>query len=324
MDGRLPTPPHVQQLLGNALIDLGNAWRDIGSRLVASEPPPESDVGQIVGDGTVGGSFLGPVSMSLAAASDEFQAVARLVRMEETFGPSVAALTRTALETLGRAWWVLSATDLAESKHRAALMHLDEVKTAKKNTPTHIKAMFHDGRAEAIDPQQAVAEAQADFDAVRVPGSDDEVPSYTALVKGVMEAAGVESARSEYSHLSGVAHGEVFTVSGFSAPASPERPDIGALKLPNSNLFMYLWTLTHVVDLCLLRWIDLWQSREERERWEQRRERAYDTFERLRLMVHYWNPETKDYGDWNPAAVTNATDYTTAFGRPARRDSRGR
>ncbi|WP_285036585.1 hypothetical protein [Plantibacter sp. ME-Dv--P-095] len=318
MDGRLPTPPHVQQLLGNAMIDLGNAWRDAGSRLAASDPPLESEAAQVEED-TVGSSFLGPVSMSLSAASDEFQAVARLVRMDETFGPSIAALTRTTLETLGRAWWVLSATDLARSRHRAALMYLNEVKSAQRYTPTHIRATLHDGRAEAVDAEPAVEEAQRDFDAVKVPGGEDKVPTYTALVTGVMEAADVDEARAEYSHLSGVAHGEVFTVGGFSRQVSPDQPDVGSLQLPNSNLFQYIWTLTHVVDLCLLRWFELWQSTAERERWEQRRDRAYGTFEHLRLRVYHWNPETQDYGDWDPDRPPHAADCTTAFGRPIRR-----
>lgn len=294
MDGRIPTPPGIQRTISSALIDLGNFWRDAGSRIVASLPPTGSQADQIRGGETVGGSYLGNVSMSLAAASDHFQALARLLRMEETFGPSIAALTRTALETLARGWWVMDAPDAAAFKHRAALMYWSEVKTAAQHAPEHMGTRSGK-RGESVDAQQAVVDALAALDAVRVDSEPDRVPKYTQLVTELLEAADDESARSEYSHLSGVAHGEVFTIGGFSSPASEGSPDIAALTIPSNNLFMYLWVLTQAVDLCLTRWFDLWEAHQEIERWIQHRDRVYDTLNKTKYLVRQWNPETQQF-----------------------------
>lgn len=180
-------------------------------------------------------------------------------------------------------------------------MALQEIMAASRHSTSAFREVDADGAFIQITPQQAVERAQLRFDAVMVPTEPVSVPGYTALAVAVMTAAGVTNARAEYSHYSGIAHGEGLTVGGMGAVSIVGNVKVGSLGLPIANLYMYLWTLLHTTDIVMTKWIDMWGMHAERERWDQRRERAYDTVVKIRDMLRAWDPTTQDF-DWDAAA----------------------
>jgi hypothetical protein len=238
-------------------------------------------------DSHVASIALTDVSNRYAVSTDYLHAFARLLRMEEIFGPSLAALVRGFVETAGRLWWLLSSETPEQLAHRAAAMQLGETTMSAKRGVT-IARVFNDGHREEVSPEDAVREAQANLERVRVPGAQEVVPGYTALATAVLAAAGVTDPVMEYSHLSGVAHGEVRTNIGFSGGRVGATEDAVAthtLGLPIRNANMYFWDLDHVLNLVLQRMIEMWGIDAERERWDAARTRVHNSCDRLFKML---------------------------------------
>jgi hypothetical protein len=97
-----------------------------------------------------------------------------------------------------------------------------------------------------------------------------------------------------------MAHGEGLTVHSMASVTLRDGRNIASLGLPSSHLFMYTWSLVHTVDLCVTRWIGMWGIRAEHERWQQRRDRTYDTFQKVQDMVAAWDPDTEEF-NWEDA-----------------------
>lgn len=275
-------PPKMRHQISRPLIDLGTAASRIGSALWESEPAQDSRASTILAGRPVSASAFSDVSIALAAGSDHYHALARLIRLEEEFGPSIAALTRSCIETLGRGWWLLESTDAAQMEHRAAAAAVKEQETAARKGVASVRVFDdHSRRTDVADP---VGEARAHLANVQVAGVTETVPGYGPLAMAIMEAAGTEKPAAMYSHLSGVAHGESSTVGGLGsrrATALADQVAAFSMGLPIRNARTYLITLTTVLDTFMSRLIALWGIRAHEERWEQVRGRTFTTFDEL-------------------------------------------
>lgn len=281
MDSSLPVPFKVRRIIGSALIDFGKTSSDIASRLWQSEPVSPGATALLDGK-LLRDSALTDVSTALAAGTDQFHAFARLIRMPEEFGPSIAVVARGCIETLGRGWWLLDSESALQMEARALAMSEKEMEVSKAKG-VEIGRVKTDGGREDLDIDEVLAELRAKIAAL---GVTERVPGYTALASAVMLAAGVEHPEREYSHLSGAAHGEFTTVSSLgNVSTDASGAPVVKLGLPISHMHMYCWTVTHVLDVVMCRLIDLWGIRAEGERLDAARRRTYEDFDALGQLL---------------------------------------
>lgn len=262
------------------MIDMGSAASRASSRIAeTSGPAPGTKAREWLGDeGTWSSGFI-LVTGALSAATDHFHAFARLLRKEEPYGPSLAALSRAFCEVAGRAWWLLQSADDAQLEHRAAAMSLRAMREGQGATVR----VFSDGRREGIDHAEALREAEQQLSASVVKGRRERVPDYTRLATDVMTAAGVADAVEEYSHLSGVTHGNAIHIGGMGSICSHQADGYAtvSLGLPIRNANQYLWTMTHVLDVVMTPLLEITSAPAALDRWTAARERAYNTFEQV-------------------------------------------
>lgn len=288
------SPTGLKIRVSQPIADMGNTWRDIGSRLIESQPGAGTWVEKILQHGIRDRGHLSPVSLPLAAASDHFQAYGRLIRGKEVFGPSVAAVCRSSLESLGRAWWLLDSVDADAFDHRTAAFNLKEAETAKKYSTATFARRNPDGSLQELTGEGFFDIAKAHWDTVRVNSEASKAPGYTELTTSVLQASSVPSPRSEYSGLSGIVHGEQTAVLSMNRFQDPSKPDIGSLGLPIGLLMQYTWTLSHTVDTVLSKWIEAWGSRAEMERWTQVRDRSYDSWQEVNNFLDGYDKSTNE------------------------------
>ena len=275
----MPTPLAVRKILSSAMIGAAKSGSDVCSRLWVRGVKPDTPIADLLGGKALRESAFADVSVAISTATDHLHALARVIRLPVELGPSIATLSRGTIEALGRAWWLLDVQDAAAMEHRSAVMRLAELSTAKKRgvTTSHLRT---DGDREDLNIDLAIDEAKR-----RLTGQPQhlelDIPRYTVLATTVMAAAGVKKAATEYSHLSGAAHGENLTALGFSSVCR----ETGRMGLPYRYLDMYAWTVLHTVDLVVTHLIDLWDAGEELERWSVQRDRTYKDFDTLRNIV---------------------------------------
>ncbi|CAN5155282.1 hypothetical protein BH11ACT4_BH11ACT4_06850 [soil metagenome] len=279
MDSSGLVPPKVRVVLSSALIDVGTAATVIGSRLWETKPGPGSRAEMLLSGGGLSSSPMVDVVMALAAGTDNFHAFSRLLRLPEEFSPSLASLARSCIESLGRGWWLLEASNPAEMLHRAAALEHAEIIAGVKRGVTMVNLMPDGTFATVDDP---IGDARRRLDAAGlVTGREQRRPGYAELAIAIMAAADVTSPAAEYSSLSGAAHGEATTISGHGVPRSGAESAIGNFKigLTIRNARVILWTLVHVLDVFVSRLIADWEVIGERDRWVTSRERAFSTFQ---------------------------------------------
>lgn len=268
-----------RKILSSALIDIGTTASQIGSRAWVTPPSAGSRAESLLAGADVSEPGFSGVVSALSAGTDGFHALARVLRMPEQFGPAIATLARSCIETLGRGWWLLEAISPLELELRAAVLHLEEVRIALLRGVT-IERRLPDGSSLAIPDPLGDAEARVHAVSQRANLLAPRPPGYSALAKAIMTAAGVADPSAEYSFLSGAAHGEALVIGSHSVPkAGP--PGTSTLGLTIRNARLILWTLIHVVDVFIMRLIDDWGIQAERERWINSRERALHTFQVL-------------------------------------------
>lgn len=283
MDTMLPTPPRVRKILSSALIGAAGSASDISSRLWTRDVPAGSSIAELLGGRPLASSPFTDISVAMSTATDHAHALARVVRLPEELGPSIATLSRGVVEALGRAWWMLDVQDRNVMEHRSAVMRLAELATAKRRG-VMTEWIRPDGTRESYDLDHAITEAKQYLVCVQIKDEPLAVPGYTALATAVMATAGVSKPEMEYSHLSGAAHGENLTTRGFASVGN----GIGTLGLPYRYLNMYASTVLHSVDLVVTHLIDLWDASAERQRWTFQRDRTYEDFDTMhKLFVDY-------------------------------------
>ncbi|UOW00321.1 hypothetical protein [Agrococcus sp. SCSIO52902] len=295
MDSLLPIPPGIRNICSRALIDVGTSATRIGSRLWETEPSSTAPLSKLLNGQELMASGFSGVSLSLAAGTDQFHAFAQLMRTDVHFGPSLATLARSTIESLGRGWWLLSADSAELMRHRATAMGLAEARAGARHGVA-VRRFFPNGRHEAVE--DPIAAAQELFDAARIAGEDAAVPRYGALARAILEAAGVESPAAVYSHLSGAAHGERSTVGGLGSrnPGSDGEVAQFKLRMPIRNARMYCWVLIQVLDVTMVRLINLWDVQAEHERWAQSYARSADTLEKIFAWVLAYEPSDEAAG----------------------------
>lgn len=276
----LPSPPAVRKVLSSALIGAAKSASDVSSRLWVREIKPCTPLADLIGGRSLGESAFTDVSGAISVGTDHFHALARVVRLPEELGPSIATLVRGTIEAFGRAWWLLEVQDTVVMDHRSAVMRLAELTTAKRRGLA-IGRLQRNGTRQRIDIDVAIDEAK-EYLADKQPEHQTlTMPGYTTLATNVMTAAGVRNSATQYSQLSGAAHGENLTALGFSSV----QHGVGKLGLPYRYLDMYSWTVLHVVDLIVTHVIDLWDADDERQRWASQRDRTYGSFDAWHDML---------------------------------------
>lgn len=262
-------------MLARALLDLVLTASKIVERLWKSTPAIGSDAHERLGGRSLGSSAYTEVSAYVSAGTDYLFAFAYLLKRKEELGPSFASLTRSGIETLGRAWWLLEAKDRAQFEHRAAVMHLKDVNDFVSEGGQMERVMPDGTRSLLLDPR---SEAERSKKLALGEGKREKVPNYSTLAIALLGAADVLRPKTEYSHLSGVAHGQASVLGSFGhvvdATSGGGEFQIG---LPIRNLRNYLWDLTKSLEAVVDRLINEWDLQAERERWTAVKERVWST-----------------------------------------------
>ena len=268
MDSTKDTPWLARRITSSALLDLGAAASKGLTRIWVSVPAAGSPAGLIFAGRSINDTAFTDLSLMLASATDHYHAMARLMRMEDQFGPAIATLTRGFIEASGRGWWLLEAVRSPDRfAHRAAALTLSEVGNVVRHGGP-LERHFNDGTRLTMTTTDFEASAREGFDSVNM-GESAKVPGYTALAQLVLNAARIPEPGALYSHLSGVAHGEGTSVGGLGGS--------GRLGLPIRNFNVYLSAITHVLDLVVAEVAEVWGATQELERWSQTRERVWNT-----------------------------------------------
>lgn len=258
MDMRLPLPPTVRATLSSALSDLGDSLVVLASALWEIEPSEDSRALELFGGLSLDSSKFGQVTVCVAAASDEFNAFALVLGADAAFGPSMASLARSCVETLGRAWWLVGSSNAAALAHRSEILHVDEASYLAKNGGV---AEYRDafGLKRQLKGGEIVDYAAKRLAARKVEGERGKAPGYRELAIGLLTAVNSPNPGSDYSQMSGAAHGEATTLRSFGNI----RPGLtgvatGGLNLPVTHAQLYIWILVHTIDRVLETLFQMW------------------------------------------------------------------
>jgi hypothetical protein len=143
------------------------------------------------------------------AGVDHVQSFAHaIVRDEVAF--STATVTRGAVESFARAWWLIEPESDSETIHRWLSAMASELAMMLKVDPTLVLGEMRGRNTPAADVRPQILD-----DIERLTGSRNPLPvSPTALATQLGDRVGLKG-RWRYSHLSGVAHGESTGIHGF-------------------------------------------------------------------------------------------------------------
>lgn len=275
MDSSQPTPWTVRKIAASALIDLGTTASRSISRIWEAAPAPGTAGARLLHGRSAAETSISDVSVMMASATDHFHAIARLLKLEEAYGPSIATLTRGFIEASGRAWWLLDAVeDPRLFEHRAAVLAKDEAKYVVKNSAP-VRRIFPDGATENVTIEAFQAEAASRLETANT-GQRVVFPGYSSSAVNVLTAAEVPHPALLYSQLSGIAHGEPTTL-GALGTVSAVDPDGHALGIPIVSYRACLQGTTYVLHFLMDQLTGLFGARSEQERWVQTKERVWHT-----------------------------------------------
>lgn len=273
MTARLPDERRIP--LSSALIDFVHNASRLLDEMWETDPRPDSRAASLMAGKPFGSTPFTDVSVFVAAGTDHFRATATLIRVPESFSPSIAALTRSTVEVLGRAWWLLGAEGPADFRHRMVAARTKELQFGQDRGVRLVRMAADGSVTEEVglveEAQQELADARGDRQKLRVPG-------YTDLATDLMSAADVDNARAMYSFLSGASHGEASTVAGLGTPDGTSLENQRAVfgfGLSSANARSYSWALTHCLDHVITKLVDMWGVRRLDERWLQTRQRVW-------------------------------------------------
>lgn len=234
------------------------------------------------------------VFSSLMAGTDHLHAFARLLRKEEPYVVSLAALARAFGEVMGRAWWLLDARSPDQFAHRAAALHLTEVLEASGQV---LATRSTDGTFSVIENPRKEAEKR--LAAVAVPGVRERLPDFGRLFSRVSEKAGVEGKGVTYAELSAATHGSSLSIGGMSHIGPRDRQGRAVVSLAFSIDLAepYLWTLVRITTAVVRRLGDAYGARNEIERIDTAAARVDSTCKSILTVLreapdHTRRPET--------------------------------
>lgn len=263
-----PLPLADRGVLAVALTGTAEALVDVASGLWEVVPSDGSRA-QALLDGSLGHSPFADVTMSLAAASDELSAFAWILGGDGAYGPSLGSLLRSCVETLGRAWWLITAEDAAVLAHRAALLALNEAGYLASND-AEAAIRGEDGELRRLRGSEISDEAERKFEEVRVAGLSARAPGYRKLAVDLLDAVDSPNSGRDYSTMSGASHGERTTLAAFGN-ARPGQTGLarGGLDLPINVANLFIWILLESVHRVMTTLFDMWgeSSDELRRRW---------------------------------------------------------
>lgn len=169
------------------------------------------------------------------AAADHARAFVVLTSVDRSFATSTAAVVRAGVESFARGWWLLRSETAAELRHKSALAVASELRVAARRGV---------GMRDAdVTTSEALARAEESLAVAAAGRPELRVPSYSTLAIEMLKASGTDPAEATYSHLSGVAHGEVTFTTGLGANPSAKPGDREWLELPDHNFQHYALTL---------------------------------------------------------------------------------
>lgn len=263
-------PLHISDrfMLAAALTGAAEALVEVTSGLW-EVAPSEGSAGHALLSGPLYGSPFADVTISLAAASDEFSAFAWVLGGDGAYGPSLGALLRSCVEALGRAWWLMNAEDAAELAHRAALLTLDESGYLARNGG-EAATRGENGEVRRLSGAEISNEARRRFEDVRVAGLSANAPGYRALAVALLDAVDSPNPGRDYSTMSGISHGEKTSLTGLANVRSGQTglARVG-LDLTIEAASLFIWILVECANQVMNTLFDMWgeSSDELHRRW---------------------------------------------------------
>lgn len=210
-----------------ALSLVASASGVVGHAMLSSDPR-----NKLAAPPTTGASAAATVSLLRAVANDHLQGFIQLLDADVPRTSSMAAIVRSCIETWARARWLIAAPSAVQAQYRARQMVVEELKEADRRG---VEMLSGEPIAEAI------ARATRERDTIEE-AFPESMPPYTKLAVGSLAPSDTD-ASTIYSHLSGVAHGEVIFTS--SLATDPLGESQGELALPAQNLVSYCsWIFT--------------------------------------------------------------------------------
>lgn len=258
MDKTLPLPVETRATLSAALTPLGDEIVAIASALWEVEPSAGSRVQELIQGKSLPESDFADVTISVAAATDEFNAFVWVLGGDGAYGPSMASLTRSCVETLGRAWWLMASSSAAVLAHRSAAFQVSE-SAYIANNKGEVARRDAFGQIRRLKGDEITAYAAERFEARRVEGEKAKAPGYRELATDLLAAVNSPNSGLDYSHLSGAAHGERTALGSFGnpRPGPPGTARVG-LDLPVTHANLYIWILVHSIDRVLVSLFEMW------------------------------------------------------------------
>jgi hypothetical protein len=217
------------------------------------------------GTGSAAQALSGDLFTTMLAAHDHLTAVATLIRAPSRASVALAALTRAAVETLGRVAWLLDGHDVVEPISRMTQLHLDELQWAKKMRERDSRSRPNaEWNLHAFDPHiLQIQQFQVDFGLTPDGGRP---PDAARLVLGDNYHQGAQI----YSGLSAAAHGQVFAIANFlSQPVTNDAVGDGRLQLVPTDTMIIEYALYAVdaVDSIVMRLVKYFAPDEPAQGW---------------------------------------------------------
>lgn len=225
-------------VLANASSLVGHAMLSSSARGVLSFPP------------SVGVSAAATVSLLRAVANDHLQGFVQLLGGDVPRAASMATIVRSCIETWARARWLMSAQTPEQAEYRARLMVVEELMVAERRGVQMLNS------EPIVD---AIKRATAERDAIEG-ATPEKLPRYTELAVESLPD-GEPSPSTIYSHLSGVAHGEVIFTS--SLAKDPLGHGQAELALPAQNLASYCNWIFGASTLGMFELLERWDIPED-------------------------------------------------------------
>jgi hypothetical protein len=260
--------------VGRAILAMANS-AETTAMSAWQRPPASGFAAGLYIDGSYT-SAVSQMSVSVASGLDHLRALGHALQLHDALATSLGTIARGAVESLGRAWWMLSSDTPLQCRHRAALLLAKEgqglysrglmsTNSVGEHSRTTFDATLHSALIDTTDEGSATDMPTFSQFLSRAPG-------FTKLATDVLDATGINGAVA-YSRLSGIAHGESMHLMARGVSTGPTTAGLAQTYEWVTQVTRYPLDVLHVtIELLVQRW----GTSGDAEEWQRTRDRSFD------------------------------------------------